>query len=114
MPIPVLAIKTGTSWTVDVSTLILSTNLGYKDFFVRVGSTAVTDSLSNWTKTNPALLTYSGPSLAANTPVLIYRDSDRNIAPFTFGDINSAANLNEKILQLQRVVEDCRFLTGVT
>jgi hypothetical protein len=90
--------------------LVLSTNLGYKDFFAKVGGVA--SPLVNWTKTNSTLLIYTGVALAANTPVQVFRDSDRIVADFTFGEVNTSFGLNDRFDQLERIVEDLRQMTN--
>lgn len=108
MPAPISTSRTGTGWTIDVTSLALSTDLGFKDFFVKVNG--VSSPLSNYTKTSATLLTYGGTSLASNTPVIVWRDSLRTVDPLLFGDVNTAAALNLRLTQLQRVVEDLRNL----
>lgn len=106
MPSPISITRTGTGWTIDVTSLVLSTNLGYKDFYVKVSG--VVSPLSNYTKTNSTLVTYSGTSLAASTPVVIYRDSNRLVDDLVYGEINSAAALNSRTTQVELVLEDLR------
>lgn len=108
MPQPINTTRTGTGWTVDVTTLALSTDLGTKDFFIKVGGVA--SVLTTFTKTSSVLLTYSGVALASNTPIVIWRDSIRLVDDFTFGEVNSSAGLNLRFTQLERVVEDLRNL----
>lgn len=106
MPTPISTTRTGTGWTIDVTSLVLSTNLGYKDFFVKVNGVA--SALTNFTKTNPALITYTGTSLAANTPIVVFRDSTRLVDDAVFGDVNTSAGLNTKFTQVELVMEDLR------
>lgn len=108
MPAPISTTRTGTGWTIDVTTLVLSTNLGYKDFYVKVSG--VVSPLTNYTKTSSVLLTYTGVSLAAATPVIVYRDSLRLVDDANFGDINSSTGLNTKFTQVETIVEDLRQL----
>lgn len=107
MPAPVFVQRAGTGWTVDVTSLVLSTNLGYKDFLVKVGG--VVADLADFTKTNPTLITYVGvTSLPIATSVLVFRDSQRTIDDVTFADVNSSTALNTKFTQVERVLEDVR------
>jgi hypothetical protein len=106
MPTPISTTRTGTGWTVDVTSLVLSTNLGYKDFFVKINGVA--SPLSNFTKTNPTLITYTGIAVAASSPVIVFRDSNKLIDDATFGDVNTSAGLNTKMTQVELVLEDLR------
>ena len=106
MPAPISTTRTGTGWTVDVTSLVLSTNLGYKDFFVKVAGVA--SPLTNYTKTSPTVLTYSGVSLAASTPVIVFRDSLRLVDDSSFADLNTSAALNSKFTQVEVLIEDLR------
>lgn len=106
MPAPISTVRTGTGWTIDVTSLVLSTNLGYKDFFVKVAGVA--SPLTNYTKTSPTLLTYTGVSLAAATPVIIFRDSLRLVDDANFADLNTSAGLNQKFTQVEVLIEDLR------
>lgn len=106
MPAPIVTTRTGTGWTVDVTSLVLSTNLGFKDFFVRFG--LVASPLSNFTKTNPTVITYMGVAVAANTTVTIFRDSSRFIDDAGFSDLNTSAGLNQKFTQVEVLIEDLR------
>lgn len=106
MPAPISTTRTGTGWTIDVSTLVLSTNLGYKDFYVKVAG--LVSPLTNYTKTSSVLLTYGGVALAAATPVIVFRDSLRLVDDANFGDINSSGGLNTKFTQVEVIVEDLR------
>lgn len=106
MPAPISTTRTGTGWTVDVTSLVLSTNLGFKDFYVKVNG--VLSPLVNYTKTNPTLITYTGTSLAASTPVVVFRDSNRLVDDLAYGDINSSAALNLRTTQVELVLEDLR------
>lgn len=106
MPAPISVLRTGTGWTVDVTFLVLSTNLGYKDFFVKVAGVA--SPLTNYTKTSPALLTYGGVALAANTSVVVFRDSLRLVDDASFSDLNTSVGLNQKFAQVEVLIEDLR------
>jgi hypothetical protein len=106
MPTPISTTRTGTGWTVDVTSLVLSTNLGYKDFLVKING--VVSPLSNFTKTNPALITYGGVAVASNSPVVVYRDSNRLVDDAAFGDVNTSSGLNTKFTQVELVLEDIR------
>jgi len=108
MPAPISVLRTGTGWTVDVTALSLSTDLGFKDFFIKVGGVAVANT--SFTKTSTTLLTYSGTSLASNTTVVVYRDSTRLVDDFAFGDVNTSSGLNLRFTQVERVLEDLRNL----
>ena len=106
MPAPISTTRTGTGWTIDVTTLVLSTNLGYKDFFVKVAGVA--SPLTNYTKTSSVLLTYTGVALAAATAVVVFRDSLRLVDDANLGDINSSGGLNTKFAQVEVLIEDLR------
>lgn len=110
MPSPIVASRIGTGWTIDVSSLVLSTNLGFKDFFVVLGTTV--SSLGNYTKTNSALITYTGAALSVPTNVTIYRDSSRLVDDLSYASINSSAALNARFVQVERSLEDLRQLTS--
>lgn len=106
MPAPISILRTGTGWTVDVTTLQLSTNLGTKDFFIRHSGVGVSNTL--YTKTSATLLTYTGVALATNTPVVIYRDSSRLVPDFTFAQLNTSSSMNAAFTQVEVVMEDLR------
>ena len=110
MPAPITVLRTGTGWTVDVTPLVLSSNLGSKDFLVKVGGAV--SSNANFTKTNSTLLTYTGPVLAANTPVIVFRDSTRFVDDFLAAEINSSSALNLRFTQVETIVEDLRQMVN--
>ena len=111
MPAPISTTRTGTGWTIDVTSLVLSTNLGYKDFFVKVAGVA--SPLTNYTKTAPTIITYSGVSLGAGTAIIVFRDSLRLVDDANLFDVNSSSGLNTKFTQVEVVVEDLRQMLGV-
>lgn len=110
MPAPIVTTRTGTGWTIDVTSLVLSTNLGYKDFFIKVAGVA--SPLTNYTKTSPTVLTYGGVSLAASTPVVVFRDSLRLVDDANFADLNTSAGLNAKFAQVEVLIEDLRQMVA--
>jgi hypothetical protein len=106
MPTPISTTRTGTGWTIDVTSLALSSDLGYKDFYVKVSGVA--SPLTNYTKTSAVLLTYGGVALGSNTPVVVYRDSSRLVDDLVFSDVNSSSGLNSRFTQIEKVLEDLR------
>ena len=111
MPLPISTTRTGTGWTIDVTSLVLSTNLGYKDFYVKVSG--LVSPLASYTKTSPTLLTYSGVALSVSSPLIVFRDSLRLVDDANLGDINSSGGLNAKFSQVEVLIEDLRQLIGV-
>lgn len=111
MPAPINVTRTGTGWTVDVTALQLSTNLGVLDIYPLVN--AVVISPGNFTKTSATLLTYVGAPLAANTGVQLFRDSLRDIPAVLYAQINSSAILNARFDAAERCLEDARQLLAL-
>lgn len=112
MPAPITATRTGTGWTLDVTSLGLSTNLGEKDFFPLVAG--VSNALTNWTKTSSVLLTYTGSSLASNTAIKVFRDSTLLVTDYVFTEINSSSGANARFLTVERALEDLRRMINPT
>ena len=108
MPAPITVLRTGTGWTIDVTALALSSSLPTKDFYVKLG--VVVSPLASYTKTSQVLLTYTGTSLAANTPVTVYRDSTRIVPDLLFNEINTSGGLNSRFDVVELVLEDLRQL----
>lgn len=108
MPQPINVNRTGTGWTLDVTTLQLGSSLTTKDFLVF--HNGVKQPLTAYTKTTPTLLTYGGVALAANTPIQVYRDTPATTTPLLFGEINTTAGLNSRFAELARTLEDIRIL----
>lgn len=106
MPAPINVLRTGTGWTIDVTSLQLNLNLGEKDFLPR--HSGVTVGLANYTKTNANLLTYVGAAVPSNTPIQMFRDSSRLVPDFVFGTLNSSSQLNTAFVFVERIIEDQR------
>lgn len=106
MPLPISTTRTGTGWTLDVTSLGLSTDLGTKDFFIQVAG--VTSPNTNFTKTSAVLLTYVGASLGANTPIKAFRDSPLLVTDLVYGEINTSLGLNTRFSQVELALEDIR------
>jgi hypothetical protein len=110
MPQPILVTRTGTSWTIDVTALSLSTNLTFKDFAVYAGGILLANS--NFTKTTATVLTYNGAPLTANTAVQVYRDSSLLVDDVVYNQVNSSASINALFTQVERALEDLRIFAG--
>ena len=110
MPAPISTTRIGTGWTIDVTSLALNADLAQKDIFVKINNVIVANT--NFTKTNPNLITYTGLSLASTLPVIVYRDSPRLVTDFVYGDINSSNVLNQRMLQIELALEDIRQMTN--
>jgi hypothetical protein len=95
--------KSGSSFTIDVTALGLSSNTSEIDFYVTHNGANAT---SNYTKTNQTTLTYSGPSVAAGT--IIQAGRRTIIAPeqLTITSSTQQSNLVQSINLLKRNVED--------
>lgn len=107
MPAPIITNRTGTGWTIDVTTLGLSADLAVNDFRVYLTSSL---QLTGLTKTTSTIITYSGAALAAATPLKVFRYSPVVATPFAFGEVNSSGGLNSRFTQVLLVLEDLRVL----
>lgn len=110
MPTPITVSRSGTGWTVDVTALDLSPDLGTKDFLIQHNT--VQQSLGSYQKTTPQLLTYVGPNLDPGTAVKIYRDSPSDIPDLSFGAINSSTETNARFEAASRALADFRVFLG--
>ncbi len=106
MPTPISTTRTGTGWTLDVTSLGLSTNLGVKDFLIQVAG--VTSSNTNFTKTSAVLLTYTGTSLGTNTAIKAFRDSSLLVTDLVYAEVNTSSGLNSRFTQVEVGLEDLR------
>ena len=94
----VIVVRSGTSWTVDVTAANLSTNLLVKDFLVINQTTDTILSNSNFTKTSATVLSYSGADIGTDQSIEVRRDSP--ISRFQeqqFGNKFDSATYNEEI-----------------
>lgn len=118
MPQPVQVVRSGTGWTIDVSSLQLSSNLADKDFLIFqdvAGGGVSFLNKANVTKTTQGLLTYTGASIPASpvSTFRVFRDTSFVFTNFSFGQINSSTELNARLAQIQRCIEDQRYLSGL-
>lgn len=69
------AVRSGTSFTIDVTAANLSENLNQKDFLVLDQTNEVTLSNVNFTKTSQTVLTYSGADIGTNISLEVRRNT---------------------------------------
>lgn len=93
----------GTTFTVDVTSLGLSSNLSVVDYQVLQGSTDVTNYYS---KTSQSQLTYSGLTVAAGTKLTFYRKTPINTSEVTFTSTTTASGLTNALSKLLLRVQE--------
>lgn len=104
---PVVVTRTGTGWTVDVTAANLSPDLTLKDFIVFHGSPASLANNADYAKTSQTVLTYSGSSLALNTPVEVRRRTPETpIQIISYAQRFSSGDFNNEIDRITRRAEE--------
>jgi hypothetical protein len=93
----------GTSYTIDVTSLELDSNITIRDFIVSHNGINVTAS---YTKTSPTLLSYSGTNVTLGTMVNVERDTSLSTAETTFLSTTTAADLSNALNKLRKRVEE--------
>jgi len=97
--------RTGTGWTIDVTLCNLSASLAEKDFDPYTNGGI--NLLSNWTKTSQVLLTYTGVSLAASTPISIVRRTPIvRVQELVYGSRLNTANYEGELNSLHKMMFD--------
>lgn len=91
----VVAVKSGSGFTVDVTACDLLDDLLVKDFLVFHDQSLVSNAL--YDKTSPTLLTYNGASLPSTTVEVRRKTPNNVIQPVTFGDRFSSSLWNNEL-----------------
>jgi enhancing lycopene biosynthesis protein 2 len=97
--------KSGTGFTVDVTAANLLEDLSVRDF--EVFHDGALTSKADYAKTSRTLLTYSGASLPANTPVLVRRKTPNVVVQnITYADRFSSSLWNDELDRIIRWREE--------
>lgn len=100
----VVVSRSGTSWTVDVTACNLSTDLTLKDFVVLQAGSLVGNT--NYTKTTPTVLTYTGVSLGTTTIEVRRKTPDTPIQIVAFAQRFSSGDFNNEVDRVTRRAEE--------
>ena len=108
---PSTGTKSGTTWTIDVTSCGLLTSLSEKDFVVYNLTAGTTLDNANFTKTSSVLLTYSGPDVGTNQNIEVRRYTDVSTQEYVVqygASINSVKfnSQTERILRRLAEIED--------
>ena len=110
------AVRSGTSFTIDVTAASLSENLNQKDFVILDQTNEVTLSNTNFTKTSQTVLTYSGADIGTDISLEVRRNTPvERFQVQQFTNKFDSTVYNEEIDRiLGRVFEITLFGAGAT
>jgi hypothetical protein len=111
MPQPLNITRTGTNWTVDVTSLELSPSLAEKDFIAFTAEAP--QPLASYAKTSDTVLTYVGPALPANTAITLYRFYQRDIDMLAVFEAVSERSVNARLSQIEKRLDDISTLLSL-
>lgn len=109
-------VKSGTSFTIDVTAANLSEDLNTKDFLVLDQTNEVTLSNVNFTKTSQTVLTYSGADIGTDISLEVRRNTPvERFQIQQFGNKFDTTTYNEEVDRiLGRIFEITLFGAGAT
>lgn len=102
------ATRSGTGWTIDVTSCNLSSNLAIKDF--RPIHNSIVVSVDDYTKTSQTTLTYTGAAVPASTNVEIRRNtSDGQIKDIEYASRFSSQDMDNELDRVHRIFAEARL-----
>ena len=112
----VAVVRSGTSFTIDVTAASLNENLLVKDFLVLDQTNEITLSNTNFTKTSQTVLTYSGPDIGTDVSLEVRRNTPvERFQVQQFTNKFDSSTYNEEIDRiLGRIFEITLFGAGAT
>ena len=112
----VAVVKSGTSFTIDVTAANLSEDLNTKDFLVLDQTNEITLSNVNFTKTSQTVLTYSGSDIGTDISLEVRRNTPvERFQIQQFGNKFDSTTYNEEVDRiLGRIFEITLFGAGAT
>lgn len=112
----VAVVKSGTSFTIDVTAANLSEDLNTKDFLVLDQTNEITLSNVNFTKTSQTVLTYSGADIGTDISLEVRRNTPvERFQIQQFGNKFDSTTYNEEVDRiLGRIFEITLFGAGAT
>ena len=110
------AVRSGTSFTIDITAANLSEDLSTKDFLVLDQTNEVTLSNVNFTKTSQTILTYSGADIGTNISLEVRRNTPvERFQIQQFGNKFDSSTYNEETDRiLGKIFEIVLFGAGAT